>query len=57
MCRHQFGAYLGLSPHSNKATTFPFENAKNIRTVAVSPDGVLMITVDEGGYLVASPNP
>jgi periodic tryptophan protein 2 len=36
---------------NNKARTFPFENAKNIRRVAVSPDGVLMVTVDEGENL------
>ncbi len=33
---------------SNKSCTFPFENQKNIYCFAVSPDGVLMISVDEG---------
>ena len=33
---------------SNKSFTFPFENRKNIHQFAVSPNGLLMITVDEG---------
>ena len=33
---------------SNKSSTFPFENRKNIYRFAISPDGLLMITVDEG---------
>ena len=33
---------------SNKSFTFPFENRKNIHRFAVSPNGLLMITVDEG---------
>ena len=37
---------------SNKSLTFPFENDKNIYRFTVSPDGVLMITVDEGNMLI-----
>lgn len=33
---------------SNKSCTFPFENQKNVYCFAISPDGVLMISVDEG---------
>ena len=33
---------------SNKSFTFPFENRKNIHRFAVSPNGLLMITADEG---------
>lgn len=35
---------------SNKSTTFPFENRKNIRRFAVSPDSVLLISIDEGEW-------
>lgn len=33
---------------SNKSRTFPFENRKNITAIALSPDGKVLITVDEG---------
>jgi len=33
---------------SNKSVTFPFENAKNISRIALSPNGSILITVDEG---------
>ena len=35
---------------SNTSCTFPFENQKNIYRFAVSPDGLIMISVDEGMY-------
>ncbi|CAI8016870.1 Periodic tryptophan protein 2 homolog [Geodia barretti] len=34
---------------NNRSCTFPFENRKNIRRFAVSPDGVILISVDEDG--------
>ena len=33
---------------SNKSCTFPFENQKNVYCFTISPDGLLMISVDEG---------
>lgn len=36
-----------LSP-SNKSTTLPFENGKDITCIAISPDDGLILTVDEG---------
>ena len=32
----------------NKSWTYPFENRKNISCFAVSPNDLLMISVDEG---------
>lgn len=37
---------------SNKSLTFPFENDKNVYRFTVSPDGVLMIAVDEGNIMI-----
>ncbi|TEB34224.1 WD40 repeat-like protein [Coprinellus micaceus] len=34
---------------NNKSFTFPFENRKNIALIALSPDGNILITVDEDG--------
>ena len=34
--------------HSNKSFTFPFQNRKNIATIALSPNGNILISVDEG---------
>ncbi|KAI8813494.1 WD40-repeat-containing domain protein [Cladochytrium replicatum] len=34
----------------NKAYTFPFENRRNISQLALSPDGSLLISVDEEGH-------
>lgn len=31
------------------SSTLPFENAKNVRTICVSPDGRLLLTIDEDG--------
>jgi periodic tryptophan protein 2 len=31
------------------SSTLPFENAKQIRTLAVSPDGRLLLSIDEDG--------
>ena len=33
---------------SNKSSTFAFENRKNISVLALSPDGNVLISVDEG---------
>jgi hypothetical protein len=37
-----------LAPNSNKSYTFPFENRKNITTIALSPDSNILLSVDEG---------
>ncbi|KAF8171499.1 WD40-repeat-containing domain protein [Pholiota molesta] len=34
---------------NNKSFTFPFENRKNIAVIALSPDGNVLISVDEDG--------
>jgi periodic tryptophan protein 2 len=39
---------LTYSFHSNKSFTFPFQNRKNIAALALSPNGTILITVDEG---------
>jgi hypothetical protein len=39
---------LTHSFHSNKSFTFPFQNRKNIATIALSPNGNILISVDEG---------
>lgn len=38
---------------SNKSRTLPVENRKNIAAIALSPDGNVLVSVDEGslGYL------
>ena len=33
---------------SNKSFTFAFENRKNISSIALSPDGNILVSVDEG---------
>jgi hypothetical protein len=33
---------------SSKSFTFPQENRKNIETLALSPNGVLLLAIDEG---------
>jgi periodic tryptophan protein 2 len=38
-----------LSGSSNKSLTFAFENRKNISVLALSPDGNVLISVDEDG--------
>jgi len=43
-----FLVLLHMHSDSNKSFTFLFENRKNIYRFAVSPNGLLMITVDEG---------
>lgn len=35
---------------SNKSRTLPFENRKNIASIALSPDGNVLISIDEGEY-------
>lgn len=35
---------------SNKSRTLPFENRKNIACIALSPDGNVLISIDEGEY-------
>lgn len=37
---------------SNKSFTFPFQNRKNIAALALSPNGNILITVDEGAVTV-----
>ena len=37
-----------LIPRSNKSFTFPFEHRRNIARIALSPQGTLLLTVDEG---------
>jgi periodic tryptophan protein 2 len=34
--------------HSNKSYTFPFQSRKNIAAIALSPNGNILICVDEG---------
>jgi periodic tryptophan protein 2 len=34
---------------NNKSCTFPFENRKNIYRFTISPNGLLLISVDEDG--------
>lgn len=34
---------------SNKSRTLPFENRKNIACIALSPDGQLLLSIDEDG--------
>ena len=38
-----------LSDSSNKSLTFAFENRKNISVIALSPDGNVLVSVDEDG--------
>ena len=45
---------VSLSLSSNKSCTFPFENQKNIYCFTVSPDGSILISVDEGKSLVST---
>ncbi|KAI6652717.1 hypothetical protein LOD99_4103 [Oopsacas minuta] len=37
---------------NNKSTTFPFQNRKNISRIALSPDGDLLLSVDDDGRLI-----
>lgn len=39
---------LLIGPCSNKSWTYAFENRKNIAALALSPDGNVLISVDEG---------
>ena len=39
---------LTLLLRSNKSFTFPFQNRKNVAAIALSPDGNILISVDEG---------
>jgi hypothetical protein len=39
---------LTHSFYSNKSFTFPFQNRKNIAAIALSPNGNILISVDEG---------
>ena len=47
-------SYLVSCSDSNKSFTFPFENRKNIHRFTVSPNGLLMITVDKGQLISSS---
>lgn len=44
-----YGVEVFISQISNKSFTFPFENRKNIDVIALSPDGNVLISVDEDG--------
>ena len=46
--------YFLFTSLSNKSFRFPFENRKNIAAIALSPDGNVHISVDEGGILALS---
>ncbi|KAL7748419.1 U3 snoRNP protein [Sorochytrium milnesiophthora] len=35
---------------NNKSFTFPFENRKNIARIALSPNGALLLSIDEDGH-------
>ena len=37
---------------SNRSCTFPFENRKNIYRFTISPNGLIMISVDEGDIII-----
>ncbi|KAI9139435.1 putative WD repeat protein [Paraphysoderma sedebokerense] len=37
---------------NNKSFTFPFENRKNISRIALSPNGALLLSVDEDGHCI-----
>ncbi|KAI8855000.1 WD40-repeat-containing domain protein [Chytridium lagenaria] len=37
---------------SNKSYTFPFENRKDTDTIALSPNGLLMLSIDEDGRAI-----
>lgn len=45
---------IGIVLPSNTSCTLPFENQKNIYRFTVSPDGMLMISVDEGTIILDS---
>jgi periodic tryptophan protein 2 len=49
-------AYCGADEPSasNKSFTFPFENRKNIAAIALSPEGNILISIDEGTLLALS---
>eukprot|EP00736_Rhodelphis_marinus_P001983 Rmarinus@m.290 len=42
---------------ANRSYTLPFENRSNIACIAVSPDGLVLLTIDVDGYAVASSLP
>lgn len=57
----QLRFYARLRPHlahaffpSNNSFTFPFQNRKNIAALALSPNGTILITVDEGAVKTLS---
>jgi hypothetical protein len=41
----------GCHLNSNKSRTLPFENRKNILSIALSPDGNVLMSIDEGQQL------
>lgn len=42
------GIFLLISHHRNKAHTLPFESRKDIARITLSPNGAILIVVDEG---------
>lgn len=49
-------AFLLTVRPSNKSRTLPFENRKNIACIALSPDGQVLISIDQGGFLPCPPS-
>ena len=45
---------LTLLLRSNRSFTFPFQNRKNVAAIALSPDGNILISVDEGAVDASS---
>jgi periodic tryptophan protein 2 len=41
--------HLQINLTESTSSTLPFENAKNVRTICVSPDGRLLLSIDEDG--------
>jgi hypothetical protein len=39
---------LHKADSSNKSRTLAFENRKNVAAIALSPDGQVLISIDEG---------
>lgn len=44
----QYDTYILLYFLSNKSRTFPFEMRKNIAALALSPDGNVLLVIDDG---------
>ena len=42
-----------IHARSNKSRTLPFENRKNIARIALSPDSNVLLSVDEGTWILS----